>query len=399
MFFSIYAAQCDSLPAEVKMLPVGYVQRPLCHAPDYTLSYSMVKKMLEDGLIVVSSKGEFIEVAHSGRACEALYLIKDGGVNRYVLKETRDPDEQQGIIDARELWPYGMLSKEGYSLVLAFHENLWVYEDENENRHYLELLHVARGSQLNDYLTAIFSSLFVKGNILNKETFQREVCGADELLGDYVTRTSEEPFVRVTTSTIVPNSSMGNLELNWGKVQEAIEAYKAFGIMIGALFAQYSCLDEVPPLDIHDCNVFYDPSTKTITLVDLQKLGEALRQQKKQGLHETLRYVFERTPLLNKDELNEFFFAGIRLLYGIKPYRFKWNKIDKFMELENCPEFPYYHPTRVAVFRFLNYEFNSMWGCFSKIRKAFADGLISNFSRDEDIVLLREEFGKFGIEI
>ncbi|CAO5676786.1 MAG: hypothetical protein HEEMFOPI_01028 [Holosporales bacterium] len=180
----------------------------------------------------------------------------------YIFKETNDPQELRGVYDAYQHFNHGVIRRNGYSLKMAWHEMLWTTNMMNGAKRHFALLHAARGHSLRS-----ICEKFMNFPNINREN-----------------RSNISLFKEDGSSAIY----------NEAFLKPVKEAYFAFGTMLGAYCKKYQgaqpLIDErghifdMPDLDPHGNNIFYDPERKTITWIDLQKTGEFLTSRVKDSL-------------------------------------------------------------------------------------------------------------------
>jgi hypothetical protein len=267
----------------------------------------------------------------------------------YVLKELRDPNELDGIKSAYQKWNKqqdktnlnsiinasvrndrdGTLKN--YNLKLAWHER--IFHDRNNPGVYYELLHAAQGKIIRSYyelpitkgvnffdlqtkqlivedyndeqflsakreLTEImrpldnetYDFLFNK-KIMTLEKFNQLLSENKIIVSDLI-KYKMEKFLNKYISFKFSNDYVFNISspdnVDW---QEIRTAYEALGAVIGAFFKKYNIDLNTKQFDLHHNNVFFEPKSNTVTLIDLEFLGIHLSDQRTTNVPSTLDEV------------------------------------------------------------------------------------------------------------
>ncbi|MBP9752761.1 MAG: hypothetical protein KBD31_03010 [Proteobacteria bacterium] len=331
----------------------------------------------------------------------------------YIFKETGDSAELKGVNAAYQMFDRGILKKGPYTLKMAWHEKLWKFPTDKDAYHntpyprYFELLHAAKGVSMESLVDNFFARKtflhsgddpifdrnewrFINDDDYDYETIMDEYKrlrkksrnGTSEdqkELNTFLVRYGISSVIDQKTihkGDILPFNKDGTIFI--GNVEELVEAYRAFGTMMGTYVKPYQKGQEVidaegkifkmPELDPHGNNIFYDAMSQTITWIDLQKTGE-FYTDKRMNTYSILSYSF-----LNID--SSFFYE-------------QYNSLAFLRGVEFC--FPNYKEDPVLMKKLIQ-ERNRLYLSLKRVIEAFYDGFISNWEDPEDQAKLKDYF-------
>jgi hypothetical protein len=317
-----------------------------------------------------------------------------------------------------------VIEHNGYKLRFAWHEKLWCFKGATNTGfrstdRYFELLRAAKGVSLESIVNSFYdfskyavnseSVVYDRENQcpINDETskyhedfysLRREAAKGNKSLRYMLCRELIEYFskkspvgpeeiklkefidkfnVQETRGYLSHFLLDGTFFYNFEAVTQLIEAYRAFGSVLGKYLKPFQKsshpvesgkLFETPELDPHANNIFYDASSKTVTWIDLQKTGEDFVKPKK-DTYTTIGYA-------NHIIFGCFFYPGCR------NQLFK-NGLEFF--------FPDYETNPNLKIKLLE-ERDKLFNAVRGILEAFVEGFASNWETKEDKKLLREHF-------